>query len=273
MRITVTLNVDEETMMHGVNRTGADSLEDAISQELNWLRDSGMRVENWAYVDEEHAAEVADAETHRHEQPIPGENRAVGRRLERLSHYKENEVLLTHAKETEAQRKVDDLVARIKALEPRIRDLMATGNACIECNIPLTGHVFGMQENYETNQFFTNSWSHLVGFVGNTRGKLSRIEYLGINGGGACGIYDFRTDGVSVFSVSERDHRDIVTPSVGHMKRFLKEFDTFEAAFYTYVDKMIEKQKKSVDKLIGAAQKKATKRPETVPQEMRETER
>ena len=272
-RITVTLNVDEEAMMHGVDRTGADTLEEAISQELNWLRDSGMSVENWVYADEARSAEETGVETHQHEQPTPGEHEAVGLRLEHLSHYKENEEFLTRAKEKKAQEKVDGLIDRIQALEPRIRELIATGNACMECKIPLTGQAFGMQESYETNQFFTNSWSHLVGFVGKPHANSCVIEYLGIDAGGACGIYDFRTDGVSVFSVSERNSRDIVTPSVGHMERFLNTFDTFEAAFYAYVDKVIENQKKSVDKLIGAAQEKATMQTSRVEREAPKLER
>jgi len=52
-RIAVTLNVDEETIMRETDETGADTLDEAISQELNWLADSGMCVENWTYVDEE----------------------------------------------------------------------------------------------------------------------------------------------------------------------------------------------------------------------------
>ena len=179
-------------------------------------------------------------------------------RLEALRGYKENEESLKRAAEKQQEDEISDLVSQIKALEPRIHDLIATGNACLQSNIPLTGQAYGMREAYDTNQFFTNSWSHLVGFAGNPSIKPCHIEFLGINCGGACGVYNFRTDGVTVFSVNERDPGDVIVPSVGHMKRFLSCFDDFETSFYAYVDMNIEKQQKSVDKLIASAQEKTT---------------
>jgi len=194
-------------------------------------------------------------------------------RLDALRIYKENEELLNRVAEEKKQNQIESMVSQIKALEPRINELIATGNACLQSDIPLTGQAFGMREAYDTNQFFTNSWSHLVGFVGNPNVKPCVIEYLGINGGGACGIYDFRTDGERVFSVNENNPLDITSPSAGHMARFLKTFDTFESAFYEYVDKTIEKQKKSVDKLIASAQEKSAKQTEAVGREVRKQER
>ena len=129
-----------------------------------------------------------------------------------------------------------------------------------------------MRESYDTNQFFTNSWSHLVGFAGNPNVKPCVIDYLGINGGGACGAYDFRTDGAKVFSVNENNPLDITSPSVGHMERFLKTFDSFESAFYAYVDKTIEKQKQSVDKLIASAQEKTFKQKDPTKRDVYEKE-
>jgi len=181
------------------------------------------------------------------------------RRLDALRNYKENEELLTRAAEEQKQIKVNSLISEIKALKPRIDDLIATGNACVQNNIPLRGQGFGMVESYDTHQFFTNSWSHLVGFVNDSGIKVSHIEFLGINGGGACGPYNFRTDGESVFSISEKYPRDIITPSIADMEKFLNMFDQFESSFYSYVDKTIEKQKKSVDKLIDTAKEKASK--------------
>lgn len=194
-------------------------------------------------------------------------------RLDALRIYKENEKLLNRVAEEKKQNQVQSLVSQIKALKPRINELIATGNACIQSDIPLTGQAFGMRESYDTNQFFTNSWSHLVGFVGNPNVKPCVIEYLGINGGGACGAYDFRTDGARVFSVNENNPLDITSPSAGHMERFLKTFDTFEAAFYAYVDRTIEKQKRSVDKLIASAQEKTAKRTEGAARDVQKPER
>jgi len=178
-------------------------------------------------------------------------------RLDALRNFKDNDDLIKQAEADKKQAQINTLISRIQALEPRIRELITTGNACLKSNIPLTGKAsFGMREDYDTNQFFTNSWSHLVGFAGNPHQQSSQIKYLGINGGGACGVYHFRTDGINVFSVHERDLHDHLTPSIGHMERFLSRFDDFETAFYAYVDKTIENQKQSVDKLIASAQTK-----------------
>lgn len=49
-QITVTLIVYEDIILE---ESGCETLGDAISQELGWLRDSGMCVKNWEYADEE----------------------------------------------------------------------------------------------------------------------------------------------------------------------------------------------------------------------------
>ena len=49
-KIHVTLNVDEETIL---KESDQENLDDAISQELGWLHDSGISVENWSYADPE----------------------------------------------------------------------------------------------------------------------------------------------------------------------------------------------------------------------------
>lgn len=48
-QITVTLNVYEDLILE---ESGCETLGDAISQELGWLRDSGMCVKEWGYIDE-----------------------------------------------------------------------------------------------------------------------------------------------------------------------------------------------------------------------------
>ena len=196
----------------------------------------------------------------------------IDERLDALSNYRKNEELMTRVAQEQKQNKIAFLISKIKALEPRISDLIATGNACLQSNIPLTGQAFGMRENYDTNQFFTNSWSHLVGFVGNPHSKSCHIEFLGITAGGACGVYDFRTDGVRVFSINENKPFDVITPNIEYMEKFLNNFDVFESSFYAYVDKTIEKQNKSVDKLIAAAQEKVSKKNNFSKRDLKEIE-
>lgn len=172
-------------------------------------------------------------------------------RLERLGAYKANEKMLADAAEQKRLDEASGLVQQIQALKPRIDELLAVGNACLESGIPMDGSDQYGNEGYNTHQFFTNSWSHLVGFVGNGPNNAGGIEYLGINAGGACGKWNFRTNGVDIF---EQSGTEVQGPQIGHMKRFVKEFDEFESAFYAYVDKMIEKQQKSVDAILADAQ-------------------
>ena len=115
---------------------------------------------------------------------------------------------------------------KIKALKPRIDELLEVGNACLEYNIPLEGYAWGGREGYDTHQFITNSWSHLLGFVQKRKKSFTK---LGIQGDGACD-YELETDGITV-NVSGRDVLWV-------LKRFVNEFDEFETEFYKYVDKV-----------------------------------
>lgn len=113
--------------------------------------------------------------------------------------------------------------------------------------------------------FYTNSWSHLVGFV-----DRDPITLLGIDAGGACGDVDFRTNGVITFGLNRNTmaHSSfgmeiykmdlefdmeimkirgwdgntktmvIEKPSLYHMETFIKKFDEFEREFYAYIEKV-----------------------------------
>ena len=167
-------------------------------------------------------------------------------RLEKLKNYKSNEDLIKEDNDQKLKAESDKLIEEIKALRPRIDVIIKTGNACLMGGIPIENRGWGGHEGYDTNHFMTNSWSHLTGFVHPVNNGSRTISMLGITAGGACGMYDFRTDGIQVYSVNERNNLDIVTPSTHHMKRFLNEFDEFESTFYAYVDKMLEKQDKKI---------------------------
>ena len=135
-------------------------------------------------------------------------------------------------KEIAVQNQIEECKERIKVLKPRIDELLAVGNACMKNGIPLVGQAFGCREGYDTHQFMTNGWSHLLGFVRNFDQKQYKdlpFTKLGIQGGGAC-WYDLKTDGVTV-DVSGKE-------SLHVLKRFVNEFDEFETEFYKYVDKV-----------------------------------
>ena len=104
--------------------------------------------------------------------------------------------------------------------------MLEVGNACLEHGISLTGSAWGGHEGYDTHQFISNSWSHLVGFISEEKNKP--FTKVGKIGGGACD-WNLTTDGVSI-NVNGDVERVL--------KLFLDGFDAFEAEFYAYVDKV-----------------------------------
>ena len=178
-------------------------------------------------------------------------------RLDRLKAYRENEVALAHTAEQKKLDKTNELIGKIQALKPRIDELLVTANACLEAGVEINAYsrsVYRDLDKYEAGTFVTNGISHRVGFVQNwpSYDKSSHVfTELGINNGGACGPYDFRTDGVNVYSVHENNKQDRVLPAINDLEHFLRDFDKFECAFYAYVDKMLEKQEREVEQKLG----------------------
>lgn len=128
--------------------------------------------------------------------------------------------------EMKIKKQIEEYKRNIRLLKPRIDELINVGNACRKYDIKLTGKAWGGHEGYDTHQFMTNSWSHLLGFVHNGNNDFN---CLGIFGGGACD-YNLKTDGNFIE----------VEGNVLHiLKRFVNEFDEFETEFYNYVDKVI----------------------------------
>lgn len=149
------------------------------------------------------------------------------------------------AEEVEKARKADEcaiLKRAIGELAERIQTLITLANACIDEGINLP-------DKYVTTDisnwghcswdFYTDGIYHHVGFVGRRAirkgDKDKHIDYMGIEMGGACGVYDFYTNGVNTFSMHE-DTKAKIEPVAKHMKDFLAEFDTFEKAFYKWLD-------------------------------------
>lgn len=157
-------------------------------------------------------------------------------RIDNIKAYAQERVQTEKAREEERQFKCEELTEKIRALKPRIKELIEVGNACLVNGIALTGQAWGGHEGYDTHQFITNCWSHLVGFVQN--GKSAIFE-LGINAGGACGKWNFRTDGDKVYDVCGDERREA---SLEHMQKFINKFDEFETTFYGYVDGITSKQ-------------------------------
>ena len=213
--------------------------EDLVTALDIWESDRGFGGEIWACFDEfidseyqekDYMKQLLNEEEYKEYQEDLNMNNRVNA-IAAFAQRREDEAV---AKEKALQQQVESYIKQIRELKPRIDELLTVGNACLKHNIPLTGQAWGGHEGYDTHQFFTNCWSHLVGFVHN---KDNSITHLGIFAGGACGSYDFYTDGFEVYDRCGKTG-EIVTPNVWHLKRFVAEFDKFENELYKYVDKV-----------------------------------
>ena len=121
----------------------------------------------------------------------------------------------------------------INHLKPRIKAILEVANYAMSHGINLHGkETWGCIEGYHTGLFFSNGWSHLVGIMDS--------QHLGIRAGGAFGSIDFYTDGENTYGF-DTYYNQVVSPKLEDMDRFLKEFDTFEAKLYEFIDNECKK--------------------------------
>lgn len=130
----------------------------------------------------------------------------------------------------EKLREEEEMIKQIKALKPRIDDLLLVANSCLSKGIRIENIEWGSM-NYKDGHFGADATTHHLGFSIH-RGKA--IHYLEIRGGGYDN-YNLKTDGYIV---------DVQGEKLYVLKRFLNEFDKFESEFYAYVDKFIDSHSK-----------------------------
>ena len=138
-----------------------------------------------------------------------------------------------NAKEIALSEKIEDYKSQIRALKPRIDELIETANVCLANGIKLHNQYWEYKD-----KLCTDKCSHIVGFVLKWYGE-TKVYLLGIDGGGCCGKYDFRTDGDKIYEEHE-DTRERIEPTIYHLEKFLNGFDAFESKFYAYVDRVIK---------------------------------
>ena len=81
-------------------------------------------------------------------------------------------------------------------------------------------------------EFYAEGIYHHVGFE-------ETLRYLKIDNGGFCGPIDFYTNGEDIFGQHE-ETGNIVQATAEDMRKFLKEFPVFEAAFYKWIESLQE---------------------------------
>jgi len=153
-------------------------------------------------------------------------------RIDRINAVKEAKAAGDARRLEERSKKTAELLAQLKGLAPRIKDLITVAQALWDAG----------QGNGE---FLCDSWAHKIGFVCsdgiNYRNFVpQRPEYMGQYGGGYCGtdiIVD--SDGHPVQGRFANGTEPIGTETWnGKAQCFINGFDAFEKQFYGYVDNL-----------------------------------
>lgn len=169
-------------------------------------------------------------------------------RLAIISNKAEKDKVEEYNKKVNLENATENALNKIKELTPRIKDLITLVNKCIDLGIdfpsPYETTQLGYGSGYRGHSFVADGFYHHVGFMDCEKGywhrgesKYKKVEYLGIKNGGACGVYDFYTNGTKTFYKHEITGK-IVEAELRSIKNFLEEFDLFEAAFYKWIDSM-----------------------------------
>ena len=141
------------------------------------------------------------------------------------------------AEEKKEMQEKNDLKRKIRDLKPRIEDLIQLGKKCQELKISFPIRNEMLQFGYDS-RFEADGINHDLGFIS----KDSQIRYLGIKNGGFNGPWDLYTDGTEIVSVSNREYdKESAEPQNCDMKKFLKQFNSFESAFYQWIKSLDNK--------------------------------
>ena len=150
-------------------------------------------------------------------------------RIDNIAKFAQQRDIKKMEKETQKQLRIERYKAEIRALKPRIDELLTVGNACVQHNIPIDA--MSGYYGYDNHQFVSEGIRHLVGFIRerdqNTRAVLPFTK-VGKIGGGACD-WNLKTDGENIIVDGDIEYV---------LKAFLDKFDEFETEFYKYVDKV-----------------------------------
>lgn len=144
----------------------------------------------------------------------------------------------------DAKRK--ELISQINSLSDRIKAILTLANECVRMNVKIPQR-HPMDMNYETAkvygylaEFIAEGIYHHTGLIRSCScgsGSKEKYEWIGIDNGGACGRFDFHTNGDQVFAIHEEE-RFHAEPRICDMEKFLREFPVFEAAFYNWIDSL-----------------------------------
>lgn len=161
---------------------------------------------------------------------------------------------ITKIEKQDAQRKqANFLKAEIHKLQPRIQKMILLANAMKE-----NGIAFPDKDKMKKYGYFGSSiaegFYHRIGFMGIYQGEAAFREnpicFVGFYNGGACGPFNFFTDGNDIFELHEgwdklakcscASKNGLAAPfreaTNGSMEKFLLNYSEFEASFLQWFD-------------------------------------
>lgn len=167
-------------------------------------------------------------------------------RMEIIKNKAKNDAEIEKAKRKKMDEELGATYLSIEDLSGRITDIILLANECINNGIEFPSQTNKYGYGHGSINFFADGINHHVGFMDSKKGwykkgdiPYRKIKFLGIEQGGACGKYDFYTNGVDTFSKHE-DTGDHSEAKLEHMKWFLREFPVFESAFYKWIDSLAD---------------------------------
>ena len=136
---------------------------------------------------------------------------------------------------------------KLMTLSTRIKDILKIANECLKNGIqlPYPASKYGYHQDdclysEKISGFVSNGWSHCVGFMG--RGNKTHYDYLGFYNGGACGNFDFFTNGDIPFEIYHNkniyENPERYKPQKENIDKFVDRFDKFEECFYKWIDSL-----------------------------------
>ena len=150
-------------------------------------------------------------------------------------------------KERAYQEKLNKLIRTIESWNTRISDIIKVGNYAIErgINISRRNYSYYLCDAYDNGVFEANGISHRVGFRspdGRSLEYNKHIECVIVEGGGANGCWDLRSDGILLQEVANSDAWEIKgstrrPQTWWSLNNFVEDFPIFEEKFYSFLEK------------------------------------
>lgn len=137
----------------------------------------------------------------------------------------------------------EQLDTDIQKMRERIENVIAVGNA-----LKKNGFIYDPGRKDKRLEKYgypagivADGISHHVGLMEPYRVKRKEddYEYIGILMGGACGSFNFYTDGRFIYSAHEATGR-YQEPPIAHMKQFVEEFPKYETALYAWIEETMK---------------------------------